>query len=115
METDMTKGKPMGIIVRFFIPMFIGNLFQQIYNVVDSIVVGRFVGNAAFAAVGSCFLIMSFMTSILIGLAMGASAFFSQLYGAKQYDEIEKSYIYFIFFYIIYKHSVKSYNKCISL
>ncbi len=47
METDMTKGKPMGIIVRFFIPMFIGNLFQQIYNVVDSIVVGRFVGNEA--------------------------------------------------------------------
>ena len=62
METDMTKGKPMGIIVRFFIPMFIGNLFQQIYNVVDSIVVGRFVGNEAFAAVGSCFLIMSFMS-----------------------------------------------------
>lgn len=91
METDMTKGKPMGIIVRFFIPMFIGNLFQQIYNVVDSIVVGRFVGKEAFAAVGSCFLIMSFVTSILIGLAMGASAFFSQLYGAKKYDQMKKS------------------------
>ncbi|ACQ55107.1 MATE family efflux transporter [Clostridium botulinum] len=100
METDMTKGKPMGIIVRFFIPMFIGNLFQQIYNVVDSIVVGRFVGNEAFAAVGSCFLIMSFMTSILIGLAMGASAFFSQLYGAKQYDEMKKA-ISTSFFFIL--------------
>lgn len=94
--------------------MFIGNLFQQIYNVVDSIVIGRFVGNEAFAAVGSCFLIMSFMTSILIGLAMGASAFFSQLYGAKQYDEMKKLYLLH-FFHIIYKHSVKPYNKCISL
>ena len=91
MEADMTKGKPMGIIVSFFIPMFIGNLFQQIYNVVDSIVVGRFVGNNAFAAVGSCFLIMSFMTSILIGMAMGVSAFFSQLYGAKQFDKMKRA------------------------
>lgn len=100
METDMTKGKPMGIIVKFFIPMFIGNLFQQIYNVVDSIVIGRFVGNEAFAAVGSCFLIMSFMTSILIGLAMGASAFFSQLYGAKQYDEMKKLYLLHFSYYL---------------
>jgi putative MATE family efflux protein len=91
MELDMTKGKPMGIIVRFFIPMFIGNLFQQFYNIVGSIIVGQFVGKEAFAAVGSCFLLINFMTSILIGLAMGAATFFSQLYGAKQYDQLKKA------------------------
>lgn len=91
MEKDMTKGNPMKTIVVFFIPMFIGNLFQQVYNVVDSIVVGRFVGNEAFAAVGSCFLIMSFMTSILIGLSIGAGTYFSQLFGGRQYDRLKKS------------------------
>lgn len=91
MEKDMTKGNPMKTILVFFIPMFIGNLFQQIYNVVDSIVVGRFVGNKAFAAVGSCFLIMSFTTSILIGLSIGAGTYFSQLFGGKEYKRLKKS------------------------
>ncbi|MBU5591601.1 MATE family efflux transporter [Clostridium sp. MSJ-4] len=91
METDMTKGKPMNIIIGFAIPMFIGNLFQQFYNIVDTIIVGRFVGKEALAAVGSSFAIMTFVTSILIGLSMGASALFSQLFGAKQYEELKKA------------------------
>lgn len=98
----MTKGKPMEIIIRFAIPMFIGNLFQQFYNVVDTIIVGRFVGKEALAAVGSSFAIMTFVTSILIGLSMGASALFSQFFGAKQYEELKKAIsTSFIFIFIV--------------
>lgn len=91
MQLDMTEGKPMAIITRFFIPMFIGNLFQQLYNIVDAIVVGQFVGKDAFAAVGSASAVIVFVTSILTGLSMGASALFSQLYGAKDYDKLKKT------------------------
>jgi putative MATE family efflux protein len=91
MQLNMTKGKPMTVITRFFIPMFIGNLFQQMYNIVDAIVVGQFVGKDAFAAVGSASAVIVFMTSILTGLSMGASALFSQLYGAKDYDKLKKT------------------------
>ncbi|WP_032122426.1 MATE family efflux transporter [Clostridium amazonitimonense] len=102
MEIDMTKGKPMNIIIRFAIPMFIGNLFQQFYNIVDTIIVGRFVGKEALAAVGSSFAIMTFVTSILIGLSMGASALFSQLFGAKRYEELKKAIsTSFIFIFIV--------------
>jgi putative MATE family efflux protein len=90
MELDMTKGKPSRIILKFFIPLFIGDLFQQLYSIIDAIIIGKFVGTAAFAAVGSSSAVTVFITSILLGLAMGASAIFSQLYGSKQYDELKK-------------------------
>ena len=65
MELDMTKGKPSGLIIRFIIPLVIGNIFQQLYNMVDTIIVGQFVGVKALAAVGATgtimFLILGFM------------------------------------------------------
>lgn len=91
MELDMTKGKPSKIILKFFIPLLIGDLFQQLYSLADAIVVGKFVNAAAFAAVGSSSAVTVFITSILLGLAMGASAIFSQLYGAKQYKELKRT------------------------
>jgi len=91
MELDMTKGEPLRIILRFFIPLFIGDLLQQFYSIIDSIIIGKFVGTDAFAAVGSSSAITVFITSILLGLSMGASAIFSQLYGGKQYDELKKT------------------------
>ncbi|MGN9164516.1 MATE family efflux transporter [Tissierellaceae bacterium HCP3S3_D8] len=90
MELDMTKGNPSRIILKFFIPLFIGDLLQQFYSIIDAIVIGKFVGTDAFAAVGSSSAVTMFITSILLGLAMGASAIFSQLYGGKQYDELKK-------------------------
>ena len=93
MEINMTEGDPKGLILKFFIPMFIGNIFQQFYNVVDSVVIGRFVGSNAFAAVGACFLLMNFVTSIIIGLSMGASLFYSKLYGANDYENMKKAII----------------------
>jgi putative MATE family efflux protein len=91
MELDMTKGNPSKIILKFFIPLFIGDLLQQFYSIIDAIVIGKFVGTDAFAAVGSSSAVTVFITSILLGLAMGASAIFSQLYGGKQYDELKKT------------------------
>ncbi|MDN5343451.1 MAG: hypothetical protein PWP28_2331 [Oceanotoga sp.] len=91
MELDMTKGKPSHIILKFFIPLFIGDLLQQFYSIIDSIIIGKFVGTNAFAAVGSSSAVTVFITSILLGLAMGASAIFSQLYGGKNYDELKKT------------------------
>ncbi|MBF1027163.1 MAG: MATE family efflux transporter, partial [Lachnospiraceae bacterium] len=57
-ETDMTVGRPLPLILKFMIPLFIGNVFQQIYNMADTIIVGRFVGEKALAAVGSTGTIM---------------------------------------------------------
>lgn len=91
MELDMTKGNPSKIILKFFIPLFIGDLFQQLYSIIDAIIVGKFVSADAFAAVGSSSAVNVFITSILLGLAMGASAIFSQLYGGKHYDELKKT------------------------
>jgi putative MATE family efflux protein len=91
MELDMTKGNPSKIIIKFFIPLFIGDLLQQFYGIIDAIVIGKFVGTDAFAAVGSSGAVIMFITSILIGLAMGSSAIFSQLYGGRQYDELKQA------------------------
>lgn len=71
MELDMTKGKPMGLMLRFLIPVAIGNIFQQLYNTVDSIIVGRFVGVGALAAVGSTGTIMFLILGFLSGLTSG--------------------------------------------
>ena len=90
---DMTKGKPNKLILRFALPMILGNIFQQVYNLVDTIVVGRFVGSEALAAVGSSFAIIVFITSIIIGLAMGAGILFAQFYGAKEFDKFKKATI----------------------
>ena len=71
MERDMTAGIPGKIILNFTIPIFIGNMFQQIYNMADTIIVGKFVGNAALAAVGSCGTLMFLILGFLMGLTAG--------------------------------------------
>lgn len=93
MITDMTKGSPGKLMISFTLPMFIGNIFQQLYNVVDTIIVGKFVGRNALAAVGSGFAIIVLINSIIIGLALGGSILFSQLFGAKDYKRLKISII----------------------
>jgi len=105
MELDMTKGNPSKIILKFFIPLFIGDLFQQLYSIIDAIIIGKFVGTAAFAAVGSSSAVTVFISSILLGLAMGASVIFSQLYGGKQYNELKKSNCYRAHIFILCKRA----------
>ncbi|NLI89333.1 MAG: MATE family efflux transporter [Epulopiscium sp.] len=91
MVLDMTKGNPTKVILRFALPMLIGNLFQQLYNIVDSVVVGRFIGKDALAAVGSAFMLMNFFSFVIIGLCMGASVVFSLFFGEKDYSKLRKS------------------------
>ena len=83
MNQDLTKGPVMKSMLRFAVPMILGNLLQQCYNIADTLIVGRFLGPNALAAVGSSFTLMTFITSILLGLCMGSGAVFSIRFGEK--------------------------------
>ena len=91
MQLDMTTGRPMPIILKFFIPIFIGNMFQQFYNMVDSIIVGRYVGTEAFAAVGSTGTIMFLVLGFANGLSTGFTVLTSQRFGAKDEEGVRRS------------------------
>lgn len=85
---DMTVGKPLGLIIRFMIPMCLGNIFQQFYNIADSIIAGQFIGVDALAAIGSTGSLMFFVTGWLSGLSSGFAILVSQWFGAKRYDRM---------------------------
>ena len=85
---DMTVGSPVKLIIRFMIPMCLGNIFQQFYNIADSIVAGQFIGVDALAAIGSTGSLMFFVTGWLNGLSSGFAILVSQWFGAKQYDRM---------------------------
>ena len=83
MENELTKGPVMQTMLRFAVPMILGDLLQQCYNIADTLIVGRYLGESALAAVGSAFSLMTFLTSIILGLAMGSGTVFSVRYGQK--------------------------------
>lgn len=83
MEKELTQGPVMKTMLRFAVPMILGDLLQQCYNIADTLIVGRFLGENALAAVGSAFSLMTFLTSILLGLAMGSGTVFSIRFGQK--------------------------------
>lgn len=89
--TDLTEGKILKTLLLFAVPMILGNLLQQIYNITDTIIVGRFVGAEALAAVGAAYTLMTFLTSVIIGLCMGSGALFSEAYGASDENERKES------------------------
>lgn len=76
MNCDLTQGNIMKNLLKFAFPIMVGNLLQQLYNIADTLIVGRILGERALAAVGSSYTLMVFVTSILLGLCMGSSAFF---------------------------------------
>ncbi len=82
MQTDLTKGRPIGVILKFAIPLLLGNIFQQLYNMVDTIIVGHYVGQNALAAVGSTGTIMFLVLGFAQGLTTGFTVLTSQRYGA---------------------------------
>ena len=86
----MTTGRIMPLLVKFTIPLVLGNLFQLTYNAVDSIIVGHFVGKEALAAVGICNPISTLMILFLNGLCMGASILMGMQYGAREYDTLHR-------------------------
>ena len=81
MNKDLTRGPVMRSMLWFALPMILGNLLQQCYNIADTLIVGRFIGAEALAAVGSAYTLMVFITSVMLGLSMGSGTVFSLKFG----------------------------------
>ena len=90
MNRDLTKGPVMGSMLAFAVPMILGDLLQQCYNVADTLIVGKYLGKNALAAVGSSFTLMTFLTSILLGLCMGSGAVFSIRFGQRDEEGLRE-------------------------
>ena len=90
MNYDFTKGSIGKQLLLFSLPLMLGNLLQQLYNIVDSIIVGRFLGPDFLGAVGAAFALMVFLTSLIFGLSMGTSAFLSIQFGKKDFDTLQR-------------------------
>lgn len=91
MQHDLTRGPITRTMLLFAGPMIAGNLLQQFYNIADTLIVGQFLGAQALAAVGSAFTLMTFLTSILLGLCMGSGAVFSIRYGERNEEKLKSS------------------------
>lgn len=106
-EVNLTEGSIFQKLIRFSLPMIVGNLLQQVYNLTDTLIVGKCIGADALAAVGSAYTLMVFITSIIIGLCMGSGTFFSSDFGAG--DERKLREDIFLSFWFIFLVSVAIY------
>ncbi len=88
---DLSVGKESRLILQFATPMLLGNVFQQLYNIVDTIIIGRFIGKEALAAVGASFPILFAVISLVIGFATGATIIVAQYFGAKQMEKVKRT------------------------
>ncbi|MDD4215487.1 MAG: MATE family efflux transporter [Bacteroidales bacterium] len=105
MMKDLTTGKESRVIVNFALPMLLGNVFQQSYNIVDSIIVGNYLGEKALAAVGASFPVIFVLISMVIGVSVGSTIIIAQFFGAKDFENIKKSVdslLIFLFFAAIF-------------
>lgn len=98
-QIDLSEGPITKNMLRFAFPMICGNMLQQLYNVVDTLIVGKYLGTTALAAVGSSYTLMTFLTSILLGMCMGSGAMFSIRYGEKNHGKLQQD-LYVSFFLI---------------
>ena len=92
MARDMTKGNITGHLIAYAVPLVFGNLFQQLYHTVDSVVVGQFYGKEALAAVGAAGPIMNILTFLIVGLSLGASILMASYFGAKDYQDLKDEF-----------------------
>ena len=90
-DVDMTEGNIYGHIIRFALPLMVGHLFQQLYNMVDTWVVGNYVDGEAFSAVGSVGPILTLLISFFSGFSSGAGVVVSQYFGAKKFDDVKRA------------------------
>jgi putative MATE family efflux protein len=98
---DLTSGSERKLIFQFALPMLMGNVFQQLYNIVDSIIVGNFIGKEALAAVGASFPIIFTMIALIIGIASGSTIVIAQFFGARDYQTVRRmidTLLIFLFF-----------------
>lgn len=93
MTVDLTEGAITKKMMLFSLPLMAGNILQQLYNVADTLIVGRFIGTDALAAVGSAYTLMTFLTSIILGLCMGSGALFSIRYGEGNLEKLKESMV----------------------
>ncbi|MBD5445299.1 MAG: MATE family efflux transporter [Lachnospiraceae bacterium] len=93
MKKDLTQGNVTKTLLLFAYPMILGNLLQQCYNIADTLIVGRFLGPDALAAVGSAYSLMTFLTSIIIGLCMGSGTVYSVWFGRKDKKQLKSSMV----------------------
>lgn len=91
MVQDMTKGNPMKLLVFFALPMLLGNIFQQVYSLVDTIIVGKYLGEDALAGIGSTGTVTSLMLCLIFGLCNGAGIVMAQCFGGEKYDQLRKA------------------------
>jgi len=91
-KMDMTEGKVFDLIMKFAIPLFIGSVFQQVYNMADSIVVGQFIGKNALAAVGGCASSYNLILALISGFSTAASVIIAQAYGSGDVERVRKSF-----------------------
>ncbi len=102
---DLTEGKESSLILKFALPMLMGNVFQQLYTIINSVIVGNYLGKTALAAVGASFPIIFMLISMLIGVATGSTIVIAQYFGAKDTEKvrsaIETMYIYLFWASII--------------
>lgn len=98
MNKDLTKGPVVKSMLLFAIPMILGDLLQQCYNIADTLIVGQFLGKTALAAVGSSFTLMTFITSIILGLCMGSGALFSIRFGQRDKQGLKQDLCASFFF-----------------
>ena len=89
MIKDLTEGNPQKVLWRFTIPMFISVIFQQLYNIADSVIAGKFAGEDALAAVGASYPITMIFMAIAVGSNVGCAVVISQLFGAKEYGKMK--------------------------
>ena len=101
MNRDLTKGPVIKSMLLFAVPMILGDLLQQCYNIADTLIVGQFLGRDALAAVGSSFTLMTFLTSIILGLCMGSGALFSIRFGQRDDDALKEN-VSASFFFIVF-------------
>ncbi|MEE0966814.1 MAG: MATE family efflux transporter [Bacilli bacterium] len=102
MKKSLTEGSILKSMILFALPLILGNMLQQLYNVVDTYIVGHFLGANALAGVGASYSIVTFITSLILGLCMGAGVLFSMLYGAKRDKELKNSFVIsFVFIGVI--------------
>ena len=94
MYHDLTEGKISRSLLLFALPMMAGNLLQQFYNIADTLIVGRVLGSNALAAVGSAYTLMTFLTSIFLGLSMGSGALFSIYKGKNDQDSLRNAIVH---------------------
>jgi len=99
MNRDLSKGSVVKSMLLFAIPMILGDLLQQCYNIADTLIVGQFLGEKALAAVGSSFTLMTFITSIILGLCIGSGVLFSIRFGQRDENGLKEDILRIFFLY----------------